>query len=79
MPVAAQQHDAVVSWIVIGLGAAAVLAFVVLFLYALVSILASGLSAGKKLGWMILAFCAPIVGSLLWFLVGRRDARRPVR
>ncbi|MEU2717031.1 PLDc N-terminal domain-containing protein [Streptomyces sp. NPDC007205] len=28
-----------------------------------------------KLVWVAFAFAAPFLGCLLWFLVGRRDAR----
>ncbi|MEU6128874.1 PLD nuclease N-terminal domain-containing protein [Saccharopolyspora sp. NPDC047091] len=51
-------------------------AFVFLFIAALISILGSGLSGGMKLVWIVLAFIAPFLGSLLWFVVGRSDARR---
>ncbi len=53
-----------------------ILAFVVLFIGALISILGSELSGGMKIAWVIFAFIAPFLGSLLWFVVGRSDARR---
>ncbi|MBK1783744.1 PLDc N-terminal domain-containing protein [Prauserella cavernicola] len=61
-------------WIVGILILAAVLSFVVLFIAALVSILASPLAMGMKLVWVIFAFCAPFLGSLLWFVIGRGHA-----
>jgi hypothetical protein len=46
---------------------------------ALFSILGSRLGGGMKLVWVVFAFCAPFLGSLLWFGFGRRDAGEPVR
>jgi hypothetical protein len=74
-----QGHDDIWSWLVPALLWAFLLAFVVLFLAALISVLGSRLTAGMKLVWVIFAFCAPFLGSLLWFMFGRRDAREPVR
>ncbi|MFJ5680081.1 PLD nuclease N-terminal domain-containing protein [Streptomyces sp. NPDC093097] len=51
---------------------AAVVAFVALFVGALVSILKARMDGGMKLVWVVFAFIAPILGSLLWFLIGRR-------
>jgi phospholipase D-like protein len=50
----------------------AVVAYLVFFIGALISILGSAQSGGMKLIWIIFAFCAPFLGPLLWFLVGRR-------
>ncbi|WP_369213438.1 PLD nuclease N-terminal domain-containing protein [Streptomyces flavofungini] len=66
---------------VLGYGLAAVivvliLAYVALFIGALISIVASPLSRGMKLVWVVFAFAAPFIGSLLWFLIGRRELRR---
>lgn len=74
-----QGHEETWSWLVLGLTGAVLLVFVVLFLAALVSILGSRLTGGMKLVWVIFAFCAPFLGSLLWFVFGRRDAYEPVR
>lgn len=63
------------GWLVVGVLGAVALAFVVLFLGALVSILGSGLTGGMKVVWVVFAFCAPFLGSLLWFVVGRGDDR----
>jgi hypothetical protein len=62
------------GWVVGSVPIALLLAFVVLFLAALVSILGSPLTGGMKLVWVGFAFCAPFLGSLLWFVFGRRDA-----
>jgi Phospholipase_D-nuclease N-terminal len=51
----------------------AMLAYVIFFLAALVSILGSRQSGGMKLVWIIFAFCAPFLGPVLWFLVGRKQ------
>ena len=74
-----QGHEETWSWLALGLTGAVLLAFVVLFFAALVSILGSRLTGGMKLVWVIFAFCAPFLGSLLWFAFGRRDAYLPVR
>ncbi|MEU5547915.1 PLD nuclease N-terminal domain-containing protein [Streptomyces sioyaensis] len=52
------------------------LAYVGLFVSALISIIRSALSGGMKLIWVVFAFIAPFIGSSLWFLIGRRDSRR---
>ena len=72
-------HETAWSWLATGLVAVVVLAFAVLFLSALVSIVRSPLTGGMKLVWVIFAFCAPFLGSVLWFLFGRRDAVLAVR
>jgi hypothetical protein len=51
----------------------AVLAYVVFFVAALISVLGSHQSGGMKLVWIIFAFCAPFLGPLLWFVVGRKQ------
>lgn len=54
--------------------------WLVLFVGALISIIGSPHTGGMKLAWLIFAFIAPFLGSLLWFVVGRGDSyrRRPV-
>ncbi|MFE3650113.1 PLDc N-terminal domain-containing protein [Streptomyces sp. NPDC059101] len=52
------------------------LLYAALFVGALISITASRLSGGMKLVWIVFAFIAPFLGSLLWFVFGRRDASR---
>ncbi|MBE9376625.1 PLDc_N domain-containing protein [Saccharopolyspora sp. HNM0983] len=64
--------------LLLGLAALAALAYVVLFVAALISIVCSAHTAGMKLAWLVFAFVAPFLGSALWFLVGRRDAERQV-
>ncbi|WP_431878755.1 PLD nuclease N-terminal domain-containing protein [Amycolatopsis sacchari] len=74
-----QGEDKFWGWVVGSVPIALLLAFVVLFLAALISILRSRLTGGMKLVWVVFAFCAPFLGSLLWFLFGRRDAATPER
>ena len=47
-----------------------------LFLGALVSVLGSPLTGGMKLVWVVVTFAAPVLGPLVWFVFGRRDAYR---
>lgn len=75
---AATTGEQVGGWALAGGALAVVAAFVVLFIAALISILGSGLSGGMKLVWIVLAFLAPFIGSLLWFVVGRPDASKRV-
>lgn len=48
----------------------------VLTIGALVSILRSRLGGGMKFLWVVLVLAAPLLGSLAWFAIGRRDAER---
>ncbi len=57
----------------VGLG---LLAYAVLFIGALISILSSAHTGGMKLAWVVFAFIAPFIGSLLWFMIGRGDSMR---
>lgn len=61
-----------------GLVLAVLIGYALLFIGALVSIVSSPLSGGMKLVWVVFAFVAPFLGSLLWFLVGRGAARRQI-
>ena len=54
----------------------AFLAYAVLFIGALISILCSAHTGGMKLAWIVFAFVAPFLGSLLWFVIGRGDSMR---
>ncbi|AJT70002.1 hypothetical protein T261_8409 [Streptomyces lydicus] len=55
---------------------AVALGVLALYFGALLSIVRSDLTSGMKLAWLAFAVMAPFFGSLLWFLVGRRDAQR---
>lgn len=72
----AATSESAISIALVGGVAVAGLAYAAFFVAALVSIARSGLAGGMKLGWIAFAFVAPFLGSLLWFLVGRRDAQR---
>ena len=61
---------------ILGVAGLALLAYAVLFIGALISILASAHTGGMKLAWVVFAFVAPFLGSLLWFVVGRGDSMR---
>ncbi|MEU3018083.1 MULTISPECIES: PLD nuclease N-terminal domain-containing protein [unclassified Nocardiopsis] len=50
---------------------------VVLIVAAVFSILFSGLDLAMKFVWIVLVFLAPLVGAILWFLIGRN--RVPAR
>ncbi|GAA0594385.1 PLDc_N domain-containing protein [Kribbella sandramycini] len=54
---------------------AALVAYVLLVVGAFFSALFSAASAGMKLVWIIFIICAPFIGSLLWFLVGKRNSQ----
>ncbi|KUL21045.1 PLD nuclease N-terminal domain-containing protein [Streptomyces regalis] len=56
-------------------GAAAVIGALALYYGALLSIVRSDLTGGMKLVWVVFALMAPLLGCVLWFLVGRRDAQ----
>ena len=42
-----------------------------LAIVAIYSVLTSGLSTGKKVLWIVIILILPLVGSILWFLIGR--------
>ena len=44
----------------------------IIFIITLVSILRSSHSGMAKLGWIAIALFLNIVGSILWFLIGRK-------
>ncbi|MGI5507324.1 PLD nuclease N-terminal domain-containing protein [Lentzea sp. CA-135723] len=48
------------------------LALLVFWIAALVSVLAAPVGCGAKILWLLVVFALPFVGSLLWFVVGRR-------
>ncbi|MFI5709457.1 PLD nuclease N-terminal domain-containing protein [Kribbella sp. NPDC051620] len=50
------------------------LAYALLVLGALISALGSPLTGGMKLVWIIFVFIAPFIGSICWFLAGKRNA-----
>ncbi|MBB4685075.1 PLDc N-terminal domain-containing protein [Amycolatopsis jiangsuensis] len=80
MTVTAALADSMIEATDVGsyLGAGLIVALVavplVFFIAALVSVLGSPLGCGVKLLWIVFAFCAPLLGPLLWFLLGKRSA-----
>ena len=61
--------------IVVLLMAAAVLAWLVMFVVALVEIIKHRqISGGGKVVWVLIAFAFPILGPILWFVWGRHGA-----
>jgi hypothetical protein len=57
-------------------GVAAVLGALALYFGALLGIVRSDLGGGMKLVWVAFVLMAPLLGCVLWFLVGRPDAQR---
>ena len=41
-------------------------------LWAIISVVQSGASTGKKVLWILLVLVLPVVGLILWFLLGPR-------
>ena len=56
---------------------AGLLAVVGLVVAAVFSILFARIDGGMKVVWLVFVVIAPVIGALLWFLVGR--SRTPVR
>ncbi|MEV6417151.1 PLD nuclease N-terminal domain-containing protein [Kribbella sp. NPDC051718] len=50
------------------------LAYALLVLGALISSLGAPMSGGMKLVWVVFIFIAPFIGSICWFLIGKRNA-----
>ena len=48
------------------------LVILALDIWAIVSIVQSGASTGKKVLWILLVLILPVVGMILWFLLGPR-------
>lgn len=55
------------------------IAHVVLFIGALISVIGSPQSPGMKLVWIIFVFVATILGPLAWFFIGRPHTYRAAR
>ena len=43
--------------------------------WAIVNIAQSGATTGKKVLWIVLVLILPVVGLILWFLLGPRSGR----
>lgn len=46
-------------------------------IYALISIVNSGASAGEKILWCLLVILLPVIGLILWFFLGPRGKAAP--
>lgn len=44
-------------------------------IWAIVSIVQSGASTGKKVLWIVLVLLLPVLGLILWFFLGPRPGR----
>lgn len=44
-------------------------------IWAIVNILGSGASTGRKIIWALLVLILPVIGLILWFLMGPRSGR----
>ena len=44
----------------------------ILFIIALISIIQSGLSIGMKILWIAIVLLLPVIGLILWFLLGSK-------
>ncbi|GAA4861134.1 hypothetical protein GCM10023222_11220 [Saccharopolyspora cebuensis] len=73
---AAEAGGQIFGMALLGALALGLLAYAVLFIAALISIVASPHGMGMKVVWIVFAFIAPFIGSVLWFALGRRDAFR---
>jgi hypothetical protein len=58
----------------VGLAALAI-AHVLIAVLAVVGVIGSRQSAGMKIVWFLLIWAMPLIGSVMWFLVGRREQR----
>lgn len=47
----------------------------VLDIWALVSIVGSNASTGRKVGWSLLVLLLPLLGFIIWFFIGPRSAQ----
>ncbi len=46
-------------------------------IWAIINIFQSSVSNEKKLLWILVVLLLPLLGLILWFLLGPRDSRRP--
>jgi hypothetical protein len=76
-----QVHVAVLQFAQVFAGVAAVgllalaIAHVLIAVVAVISVIGSEQTLGMKVVWFLLIWAMPLIGSVLWFLVGRREQR----
>lgn len=58
-----------------GLGGIAGLVILILDVWAIVTIAQSGAPVGNKVLWIVLVLLLPVLGLILWALLGPRTAR----
>lgn len=61
---------------ILELGGLGGLLILILDLYALISVLQSDVSTGRKVLWVVVIALLPVIGFLLWLLMGPRSAAR---
>ncbi|MEU0877133.1 PLD nuclease N-terminal domain-containing protein [Lentzea sp. NPDC005914] len=49
-------------------------ALLIFWIAALVSVLGAPIGCGAKILWLLVVFALPFLGSVLWFVAGRRTA-----
>jgi hypothetical protein len=73
----AEQSNATGGVLVSILVAAVVLGYLAFIVTAFFGALFSSLSGGMKLVWAVFIWCAPFIGALCWYFIGKKNA--PVR
>ncbi|MFD0416636.1 PLD nuclease N-terminal domain-containing protein [Streptomyces sp. NPDC127108] len=63
------------DWLLVAVTVFPVLVYVALLIASLISIVSSPLSRGPKVLWAIFTLVAPLAASIIWFFIGRREAR----
>ncbi len=44
----------------------------VLFIIGLLQVIGSGMDTGKKILWILIILFLPIIGLILWFVIGKK-------
>lgn len=44
----------------------------ILYVIAILDILKSGMDSAKKLIWILVVLFLPVIGTILWYLIGRK-------
>lgn len=70
-------HDSINLWpgIVSVLLIAVAAAYLIFFLAALIDMLGANIGCGAKILWFLVIFSMPFLGSLLWYVVGRKTVQ----
>lgn len=71
--VAADKEPKMANFLALGLGSGVVgLIIFVLDIIAIVDVLKSGMDSVKKLVWILVILLLPVVGMIIYFLIGRK-------